>query len=272
MYWSVRPQYFHMQMTADAEGQWKPANTGDPSQADAFRRIVTKEPKYQSAAPVPRRAQARGRRSSPSRWTRWPPKAKKPDAKGTTAKAEAAVVIEETTAEDADEATDKPEREVVGEKPRAKPVPVKDLCYNRLYFDFNHNGDLTDDKVVERSADAAPFGLFRRHVVRAFRISPHQRHDRRGRDQAGLFFLPGRICQRFFAGGPWKSRVRLLQRVGLRQFGGLPRRRHHPGGQAAPRRPAWTPTATGVSTTSARSPRTSTWPRVNCIRSRAIRS
>jgi hypothetical protein len=42
-----------------------------------------------------------------------------------------------------------------GEEPAAKPaISIKAYSYNRLYFDFNHNGDLTDDKVVELSADS----------------------------------------------------------------------------------------------------------------------
>jgi hypothetical protein len=37
-----------------------------------------------------------------------------------------------------------------GEKSSSsKPPALKPMAYNRLYFDLNHNGDLTDDKVIE---------------------------------------------------------------------------------------------------------------------------
>jgi len=35
------------------------------------------------------------------------------------------------------------------EADEAKPAPPKPIAYNRLYFDLNGNGDLTDDKVIE---------------------------------------------------------------------------------------------------------------------------
>ena len=51
MLWSVRPQYSYVQMHADENGQWRPANPQDTAQAKAFKRLVKKEPKYQSANP-----------------------------------------------------------------------------------------------------------------------------------------------------------------------------------------------------------------------------
>ena len=50
MYWSVRPQYFYVQMNADGERPVA-AVPSDQSQAEAFKRIVKKEPKYQSEYP-----------------------------------------------------------------------------------------------------------------------------------------------------------------------------------------------------------------------------
>ena len=41
------------------------------------------------------------------------------------------------------------------EKPE-KPAPPRVTAYSRLYFDVNHNGDLSDDKVVEAIAQPAP--------------------------------------------------------------------------------------------------------------------
>ena len=70
------------------------------------------------------------------------PKAKRPDAKQTAAKA-------------AGGAGGQARSGVGRRRSRAsKPaIPLKDVSYNRLYFDFNRNGDLTDDKVVELPAE-----------------------------------------------------------------------------------------------------------------------
>ena len=142
MYWSARPQYFNMPMTAEGSGHWRPANAGNQPQADAFKRIVTKEPKYQSEHPL------RGVVKFGSQEYAFAmdvvPDAKKPDSKETTGKSVSNVATEPAA---------KP-APPGGKKPRAKPVSLESFSYNRLYFDFNHNGDLTDDKVVEIPADS----------------------------------------------------------------------------------------------------------------------
>ena len=64
-------------------------------------------------------------------------------------------------------------------KPSAKPAPVKDFSYNRLYFDFNHNGDLTEHKAIEAPADSQGFPSIISAVMwyARFRVSTDQRHD-----------------------------------------------------------------------------------------------
>ncbi len=157
MYWAVHPQHFYVQMSAEGKGRPRPTISGDKSQADAFKRIVKKEPKYQSENPF-RGVLKLGSQeyafaldvaaAAPA------PEVKKPDAKQTAAKAAA----EPAANADALSSLGKLLGLFSGEEPAAKPaIPVKDLSYNRLYFDFNHNGDLTDDKVVEVSADSSRF-------------------------------------------------------------------------------------------------------------------
>jgi len=137
-YWTVRPQYFYMQMTADENGRLRPANGYTPPGADAFKRIVRKEPKYQSETPF-RGVVKLGSQEFAFALDVAAPKAKQAEGKQATEKA-ATETAATTTGE-------KPSAN--SEKPSAKPASLKDLSYTRLYFDFNHNGDLTDDKVVE---------------------------------------------------------------------------------------------------------------------------
>ncbi|MGA2255929.1 MAG: hypothetical protein ABSG53_14885, partial [Thermoguttaceae bacterium] len=144
-YWSVRPQYVYMQMHADGNGSWQATNIGNPSQADAFKRIVKKEPKYQSENPF-RGVVKLGSQEYAFALDVAPPKAKQPDAKQSTAKAKTEPGGATTT-----------EKPSANEKPVTKPALLKDFSYNRLYFDFNRNGDLTDDKVVEAAADSNRF-------------------------------------------------------------------------------------------------------------------
>jgi len=145
MFWMVRPQYVYMQLQAEADGSWRPANLGGPSQTDAFKRIVTKEPKYQSEYPF-RGVVKLGSQEFAFALDTAPPKRKHPEAKP------AAKVAEEpgsvTTGE---------KSAANSEKPVAKPAPLKGFAYNRLYFDFNRNGDLTDDKVIEAPENSGRF-------------------------------------------------------------------------------------------------------------------
>jgi hypothetical protein len=157
MYWAVRPQHFYVQMNADRNVRSQPAISGDKSQADAFKRIVKKEPKYQSEYPFRGVVKLGSQEYAFALDVAAPapaPEAKKPDAKQTAAKS----AKEPAANADALASLGNLLGLFTGEAPAAKPaIPVKAFSYNRLYFDFNHNGDLTDDKVVEVSTDSSRF-------------------------------------------------------------------------------------------------------------------
>jgi hypothetical protein len=156
MLWSVRPQYFSVQINAQGKVKSRPVISGDKSQEEAFKRIVKKEPKYQSKYPFRGVVKLGSQEfafaldrvaSTPA------PEAKKPESKPISAKG----TPSPEAAGEAILSLGKLFGLYSDEQPAAKPaIPVKDFSYNRLYFDSNHNGDLTDDKVVERSADASP--------------------------------------------------------------------------------------------------------------------
>lgn len=111
-----------------ARGTGEPKNFGD---MDAFKRIVTKEPKYQSVLPFRGVANFDGQEFA---FALDGPLAeeKKPDVKKTKK----------------DEG--KKEGAAAGKAaaPKGNAAPPVTI-YSRLYFDLNHNGDLTDDKVIE---------------------------------------------------------------------------------------------------------------------------
>jgi hypothetical protein len=163
MYWSGQPQYFYLQMNEQGGDKSRPALSGDPSQAAAFKRIVKKEPKYQSAHPFRGVVKFGSQEYAFALDVAAPkpdPKAKKPEAKETAAKP--------AGDPSADSETSSPLGRMFGwllgiePQPPAEPapakaaIPVRELSYSRLYFDFNHNGDLTDDKVIELPAESQP--------------------------------------------------------------------------------------------------------------------
>ena len=147
MYWAVQPQYFFTQMTSE-KGKWR--SEGQDPQAETFKRIVTKEPKYNS--PTPFRGVVKfGTQDYAFALDTAPPKAKQPDKK------ELSGQDKEKTA-----AGTKPAKKDKGKKAdEAAPPSLADFAYSRLYFDANHNGDLTDDKVIELPADSGALpGIF----------------------------------------------------------------------------------------------------------------
>ena len=155
MYWSVRPQFFSQSMTTAVagKGSTRPAMAGDKSQADAFKRIVKKEPKYQSEQPFRGVLKLGSQEYAFALDAVAPPDAKaaKPDAKDKAAKP--------STKPAAIAGALSPLGNLLGAlagvQPAAGPATaVKAFSYNRLYFDFNRNGDLTDDKIVEATADS----------------------------------------------------------------------------------------------------------------------
>jgi len=137
------PQHFSCQIISDGSGGMRVVPS-DPSNA-VFKKIVKKEPHYRSASPF--RGVARlgtqefafvlDASESESE------KAERAKPKGKGAKAEPP----------ADSAIAKLKAKLDKTKTAAS-MPALD----RLYFDFNHNGDLTDDKVVAGQVQTGQYG------------------------------------------------------------------------------------------------------------------
>ena len=143
------PQQLHTQFqSAGVAGRVRVEVGGMEDQATAFKRIVKKEPaKYECPHPFRGVAKLGGQEFA----FVFDAVGAKPEeiAKEDAEKAKAA----------AEKAKSKPKssllealsKAVAGEEPArgtARPRGPA-IAYNRLYFDLNHNGDLTDDKVIE---------------------------------------------------------------------------------------------------------------------------
>ncbi|MGO8745178.1 MAG: hypothetical protein ACLQNE_04235 [Thermoguttaceae bacterium] len=154
MYWTVRPQYFFLQIDAQGKAGAQRVIAGNQPQLDAFKRIVTKEPKYQSQYPFRGVIKLGSQEYAFALDVAAPPpapKAKSPDGKETPAKP----TTEAAASSQSSSLVTKLRGALTGEESAAKPaIAIKAYSYNRLYFDFNQNGDLTDDKVVELRADS----------------------------------------------------------------------------------------------------------------------
>jgi hypothetical protein len=112
----------------------------DQRQAEAFKRIVKKEPKYESQEPFRGVATLGSQQYAYALDVVSPPSKKaKPDAK-------------KDEKPKADSATEKLAEKVA----KAKEPVARAVAYNRLYFDLNCNGDLTDDKVIEAETRGRP--------------------------------------------------------------------------------------------------------------------
>lgn len=141
MYRATMPQNFFVELgpqggnLASVEGQ---------AQAAEFKRLVKKEPHYQSAFPF--RGVARlGSQQFAFALDTVPPPPKDGQAKGPAAQAP-------EKKPNADSAVAKAADRLHKATAPAETPTIAALGYNRLYFDFNHNGDLTDDKVIEVDA------------------------------------------------------------------------------------------------------------------------
>jgi hypothetical protein len=146
LYRAGSPQSFFSQL--GKQGDSTVLMSENPQQTEAFKKIVKKEPKYESEYPF-RGVAKFGSQEFAFVLDAVPPKSddkdpKKDGEKKTDDKAK----------------SDKPESAVAGlasqfakaMAPEKKALP-KIYPYNRLYFDFNRNGDLTDDKVIESEKD-----------------------------------------------------------------------------------------------------------------------
>lgn len=137
-----------------------------PGQAEAFKRIVKKEPKYQSENPVRGIAKLGSQEFAfaldvaPST-----SKDKRPDAKM--------------------EKNEEKKGSAAG-KATAGPQGL-----SRLYFDLNNNGDLTDDKVIEAEAKADPQSSGQSYTIQFPRVDVTVDNDGTKSDYS--FFIQGRI-------------------------------------------------------------------------------
>jgi hypothetical protein len=135
IYRSTSPQHFFLQIMPDGKGGVR--FIGNEQYAATFKKIVTKEPKYNSEQPF------KGIAKLGTQEFAFALDASKPIPKKT----------DEKPKQDQDKATPKSETKSAVAKSKEKPAKPKSTpaipTYDRLYFDFNHNGDLTDDKVVE---------------------------------------------------------------------------------------------------------------------------
>jgi hypothetical protein len=111
---------------------------GEDVQKEAFKKLVTKEPKFESEYPF-RGVVKLGSQQYPFVLDAVPEK---------KADEEKAKEDEKADEKKADSDADKSKDEAA-EKEKEKEKTPQAIHYNRLYFDVNHNGDLTDDKVFE---------------------------------------------------------------------------------------------------------------------------
>ncbi|MEN6449353.1 MAG: hypothetical protein ABFC96_02585 [Thermoguttaceae bacterium] len=135
-YRNTYPQSIYMQWAA--EGSKTAVRFAQPGELATFRRIVKKEPAYESAHPL------RGVIKLGSREYAFALDAVSPNP---------------TPAKETLPTKESPQaRKTAGKKDEKKPDRKKEeaakaqptaIAYNRLYFDFNGNGDLTDDKVIK---------------------------------------------------------------------------------------------------------------------------
>ncbi len=144
IYRATYPQGFYLQVGPDKTVRMYSFDGGDPTAA--FKRIVKKEPKY--ACECPFRGVARlGSQQYAFALDAVPvkPAAKNVEPAKEKAQPEAP----------AGSAAAKPKEKTAQAAAAPKLAP-----YNRLYFDFNHNGDLTDDKIVEGTVERPPLQMF----------------------------------------------------------------------------------------------------------------
>jgi len=164
LYRATSPQGFFVQLGPKRDGVVGP---GDPRQKEAFQRIVTKEPPYESAEPF-RGVAKLGSQEFAFALDYVPTKAeadkKKAEAEGGKPKDE--------KAESGDKgAKDKSALRELQEKlvqETTVPEVPSPQGFNRLYFDANHNGDLTDDPVVTGVGQAVNMVVPRSYVQISF--------------------------------------------------------------------------------------------------------
>jgi hypothetical protein len=141
------PQSFFVQLGSQGK---KIVRMENQEQAAVFKRIVKKEPKYQSEFPLRAVAKLGSQEfafaldsAAPT-----PPKEEKEKTDAEKAKTDDKQPKE-------DSLLGRLANRLFAAKAPAETPSLGAIAYGRLYFDFNHNGDLTDDKVIEAENDQA---------------------------------------------------------------------------------------------------------------------
>lgn len=145
IYRATQPQHFFVQAQPDGKGGVRYYT--DDRQTATFQKIVKKEPKYACERPVRYVAKLGGQEFAFALDSSTKPQSDDAEANDKAAKQKDA----KKEAKDADSAVAKLRDRLLAAKVSAKPLPR--ITYDRLYFDFNRNGDLTDDKLVEGTAE-----------------------------------------------------------------------------------------------------------------------
>jgi hypothetical protein len=165
---STYPQSFNA--TVRTSGSNSISFPGMEEQLASFKKLVKKEPKYESDSPfrgvaklgtqeypfvldaVPEKPKAKQEKESEKSKPAVKSEKKDADADDAEENESATGTLQLTlTSDDADEKTDAEESKADEAKKEKTPKAIR---YNRLYIDMNRNGDLTDDKVIE--AQGAP--------------------------------------------------------------------------------------------------------------------
>lgn len=142
IYRATSPQHFFLQVMREPKGnlRFMGAEQNEPE----FKKIVKKEPEYKSKLPFKGVAMLGTQKFAFVLDAAKLPEPKKADAKekSDSAKSEAKT---EDTSKTKDKSTPGVSKPKQPEKKQAIEMPL----FDRLYFDANHNGDLTDDKPLE---------------------------------------------------------------------------------------------------------------------------
>jgi hypothetical protein len=174
---TTMPQSFNDQIGPVGKNQIRFG--GAEERAAAFKKLVTKEPKYESDHPF------RGVVKLGSQEYAFALDEAIPDSEKKKAESEdkdAKPQTDDAKKETKDTKSDSAVANLVGsliqalspsDRPAAKPP--KAMGFNRLYFDFNHNGDLTDDKVIE--AEPMPGQIANQMVNQSYRQFSFPRVD-----------------------------------------------------------------------------------------------
>jgi hypothetical protein len=154
LYRPTNPQSFNAQIGPEGKNRISFGRDAD-QQADKFKQIVKKEPKYESDHPfrgvakfgsqeyafaldeaIPESEKKAKSEEKDAKSETGDAKSDTKDTKSQPGKSLAGTLLQALTGSDQVEAANQP----------------KAVHFNRLYFDANHNGDLTDDKVIEADA------------------------------------------------------------------------------------------------------------------------